>query len=123
MIKVLLVDDNAIMRRATKQFLPEDGFILVVGECSDGRDVLGVLNNMEVDVILMDITMKYIAGIEATKLVKKKYPTIKVIAFSNHIDKLYKEEMALAGADNYIVKGAEIENIRKVIKLTVVEDS
>ncbi|MBL4592234.1 MAG: response regulator transcription factor [Flavobacteriales bacterium] len=122
MIKVLLVDDNTIIRKATNRFLPKKGKISVVGECLDGKDVLNFLKKETVDVILMDISMKYVGGIEATKIVKQKYPEVKVIAFSNHTEKSYKDEMFLAGASDYIDKGTEIRVIRKIIKAVVSEE-
>ena len=116
MIKILLVDDSVVIRKAVKQLLPEKGLVSVVGECSDGRDVLDFLKNNEVDTILMDFSMKYIGGVEATKLVSEKYPNIKTIGFSSHSDSNYRNAMLAAGASDYIVKGVEIEVIRERIK-------
>ncbi|NQX96948.1 MAG: response regulator transcription factor [Flavobacteriales bacterium] len=121
MIKVLLVDDSAIIRKAVKQFLLEEGVISVVGECSDGREVLGFLKSNQVDVILMDVSMKYIGGIEATKLVKQKHSSIKVIGFSSHSSLDYQNDMLTAGASGYIVKGVEIKVIRDIIKSVMKE--
>jgi len=121
MIRVLLVDDSAIIRKAVKQFLLEEGVISVVGECSDGREVLGFLKSNQVDVILMDVSMKYIGGIEATKLVKQKYSSIKVIGFSSHSSLDYQNDMLTAGASDYIVKGVEIKVIRDIIKSVMKE--
>jgi two-component system response regulator DegU len=116
MIRVLLVDDGVIIRRTVKQFLPEKDVISVVGECSDGRDVLTFLSNNEVDVILMDVSMKHMGGIESTKLVREKYPSVKVVGFSSHSESNCINDMLAAGAQDYIVKGVEIEEIRERIK-------
>lgn len=116
MIKVLLVDDGLIFRRAIKQLLPEKDTITVVGECSDGRNVLEFLNNNDVDVILMDVSMKYMGGIEATKLIREKHENVKVIGFSSYSESSCINDMRNAGAHDYIVKGAEMEIVRKKIK-------
>tara|TARA_B100000809_G_C15129788_1_gene527835 strand:- start:1717 stop:2076 length:360 start_codon:yes stop_codon:yes gene_type:complete len=116
MIKVLLVDDSAAIRKAIKQFLPEKGAISVVGECSDGKDVLDFLSSNEVDVILMDFSMKHVGGVEATGLVSKTHPTVKTIGFSSHTLETYKKDMLDAGASDYIVKGTEMKIIREIIK-------
>ena len=116
MIKVLLVDDSAVIRKATKQLLPEKGVITVVGECSDGRDVLAFLSSNDVDVILMDVSMKYVGGVEATEMVSKIHPKVKTIGFSSHTLETYKKDMLDAGASDYIVKGTEMKIIREIIK-------
>jgi two-component system response regulator DegU len=119
MINVLLVDDSAIFRKATKQLLPEKDVISVVGECSDGKEVIGFLNSYEVNVILMDVSMKHIGGVEASELVSKTHPEVKIIGFSSHTQETYKKDMFDAGASDYIVKGTEIKFIREIIKSIV----
>jgi len=116
MIKVLLVDDIAILRKEMKQFLMEDEFISVVGECSDGNYVCNILKSQHVDVILMDVDMKHMGGIETTMLVRKRYPNVKVIGYSSYVDSFHKNEMLLAGASDYIVKGTSISVIKETIK-------
>ena len=122
MIRVLLVDDNRIIRTCTKQLLIRKGLVSVIGECSDGQEVIPFLNNNKVDVILMDIKMKFTGGIEATRKVKEQYPEVKVIAFSSYNDSLFKSQMVSAGAVGYILKGVRVEIIMELIKSVMVEE-
>ena len=122
MIRVLLVDDNRIIRMCTKQLMIKKGLVSVVGECSDGQEVIPFLNNNKVDVILMDIKMKFTGGIEATRKVKEQYPEVKVIAFSSYNDSLFKSQMVSAGAVGYILKGVRVEIIMELIKSVMVEE-
>ena len=119
MIKVLLVDDSDVIRETIKQFLPEEGTLTVVGECSDGNEVLGYLANNEVDVILMDVEMKDLGGIETTKLVSEAYPIIKIVGFSSHDQPTIKFDMLDAGASDYLLKETNIEIVRSRIKALI----
>ena len=115
MIKVLLVDDNIAILKGIKSMLSDYLQIQVVGECYDGNEVLGFLAENEVDVILMDIKMKYMNGIKATELVTDIHPSVKVIAFSLINEKLIRKKMFEAGAVNYLPKDAEIKEIVSAI--------
>ncbi len=95
--------------------------LILAGECSDGNETLAFLEKNKVDVILMDYSMKYIGGVEATTLVKQYHKQIKVVGFSSHQSPSVKEEMLSAGADDYLVKGVDIFTVRNTI-LSVVEN-
>ena len=88
----------------------------VIGECSDGNEVLDFLRSAKVDVILMDIKMKNMGGIEATRLVKEKYPMVKVIAFTLYDEDIFRKKMIEAGASAYLLKEAEIDEIIDTIQ-------
>ena len=110
-----MVDDMVIIRRSVRQMLDCCEEINVVGECSDGNEVLDFLHSTKVDVILMDIKMKDMGGIEATKLVKKKYPMVKVIAFTMYNDEIFQKKMMEAGASACLSKNAGLNEIREAI--------
>ena len=116
MIKVLIVDDSAIIRKSFKELMKDYEQIDVIGECSDGNEVLDFLRSTKVDVILMDIKMKDMNGIEATKLVKEKYPMVKVIAFTMYDEEIFREKMIEAGASAYLLKETEIDEIIDTIQ-------
>ncbi len=116
MIKVLLVDDNPIMKKAISQTLGDVEGITVVGECTDGDEVLGFLSQQVVDVILMDISMKRMDGIEVTRLVKENYPRVKVIGFSTHGNDTFQRIMCEAGASAYLEKTSSLEDILRTIE-------
>jgi DNA-binding NarL/FixJ family response regulator len=118
MIDILLVDDHKIVRDGIKALLFTNGLINIVGECEDGNQVLEFLENNRVDIILMDINMQDINGIDCTKMVIDKHPTIKVIALTMHIEEGYISKILKSGASGYILKNtgkAElIDAIKKV---------
>jgi len=104
MIKVLLVDDNAIIRKAVKDMFNNQPEIKVIGECKDGIEVIPFLQNNDVDVILMDYRMPILNGVEATSLVKKFFPTIKVIGFSCNDEQVTKNDFFESGAVGFLSK-------------------
>ena len=103
-INILLVDDNVIIRKSFKQTLSNISNIKIVGECSDGREVIPFLQANEIDVVFMDVIMKFMDGFETTEIVKKHYSNIKVIGFSssNYFSSISK--MKKSGADGFISK-------------------
>ena len=103
-IRVLLVDDNVIIRKSFIHLLSKIAHVNVVGECSDGDEVIPFIKHHQVDVIFMDINMKLMDGYEATKLVKQYSPDIKVIGFSalDYITTI--DKMMASGADGFLSK-------------------
>lgn len=117
MIKVLLVDDHKIVRDGIAALLENEKNIKLVGECTDGSEVLGFLADNKVDVILMDIMMKNLNGIETSKLVLEKYPDIKILTLSMNQDYDYIQEMLKLGAAGYILKNTGAEELLNAIKI------
>lgn len=115
MIKVLLVDDHKILRDGIKALFKNSKEVKVIGECDDGSQVLGFVQNNDTDVILMDIMMSDINGIETTKLVKEAIPNMKILALSMHNDYSYIQQMLEAGAHGYILKNTSSEEMLTAI--------
>ena len=107
-IRVTIVDDHEIFRSGLKMVINKLGYAKVVAEAADGMELLEILENEETDLILMDIEMPVMNGIEATKRVVEKYPNIKVIALTMYKEDAYIQSMIESG-----VKGFLIKNIRK----------
>ena len=103
-IRVLLVDDNVIIRKSFIHLLSKIAHVNVVGECSDGVEVIPFIKHHQVDVIFMDINMKHMDGYEATKRVKQCYPGVKVIGFSSQDYMTTIDKMIASGADGFISK-------------------
>lgn len=115
MIKVLIVDDHKILRDGIVAIFDALKDIKIIGQCEDGSEVLGFLKDKQADVILMDIMMPKINGFEATKLVKEKYPDIKILALTMHNDYNYIHEMLEAGASGFILKNTSSDEMHKAI--------
>jgi len=122
-IKILLVDDHAIFRKVTRIALNDFDDIDIVGECSDGCQVCDFLDENDVDVILMDITMKDIDGIQATQLARQRHPNTKVVAFTSHSGQRFKDAMYVAGASAYLDKGASPQTIKETATAVVNGDN
>lgn len=103
-IKILLVDDNAIIRKSLLLLLSKIPHVNVVGECVDGVEVIPFIKHHQVDVIFMDISMKFMDGYEATERVKQYYPGVKVIGFSSQDCIATIDKMIASGADGFISK-------------------
>lgn len=116
MIKVLLVEDHKILRDGLKAALSGNKEIKVIGECEDGNQVMGFLEKNEIDVILMDIKMPIMNGIDTTQLVVEKYPNIKVLALSMYNEEAYIMKIFKAGASGYILKNTSIAEMLDGIK-------
>jgi DNA-binding NarL/FixJ family response regulator len=118
MIKVLVVDDVAILRNSIKFMLEVNVEIEVVGTASNGQEAFEKCSDLMPDIVLMDLRMPDVDGIEGTELIKKMYPEIKVIVLTT-----FKEEEDIqaaigSGADGYILKDIEPDELAAVIKNT-----
>lgn len=115
-IKVLLVDDHKIVRDGIKLMLKSQPGIDVVAETDDGKKVIELLENTPVDVIVMDINMPEMNGIQAAKIVKKEYPDIKILALTMSSDDSHIRQMVQAGASGYIMKSAGRDELTEAIQ-------
>lgn len=116
MIKVMIVDDQALIREGLQMILSLYNDIDIVGEAFNGQHALDIIKNINPDVVLMDIRMPIMDGVEATKIIKEKYPHIKVIILTTFNEDEYIFEGLKNGADGYILKDIKSEEIVKAIK-------
>ncbi len=105
-IRVLLAEDHTIVRKGLRSLLDGEADIQVVGEAADGREAVGQAGRLLPDVVLMDITMPGLNGLEATRQIIKEFPTIKVLILTMHADEEYILQILQAGAHGYVVKQA-----------------
>jgi DNA-binding NarL/FixJ family response regulator len=103
-IRVLLVDDHAILREGLQAMLSLSEDIEVIGGASDGSQALEFLQRCEVDVVVMDMAMPGMGGIEATRRIVALYPHIKVLVLSQHDDERYVLPVCQEGASGYVLK-------------------
>jgi DNA-binding NarL/FixJ family response regulator len=117
MIKILLVDDHKIIRDGIKSLLKEEADIQVIGEASNGRELIDMLPKVEVDVILMDINMPVMDGFETTKYVTANCPDIKVLVLSMLDHENYISRMMEVGALGYLLKNTGRDELLHAIKM------
>lgn len=105
-INVLVAEDHTIVRKGICSLIDGKGDIQVVGEAEDGRKAIDKAGTLLPDVILMDITMPHLNGLEATRQIKKLFPQIKILALTMYTNEEYILQILQAGASGYVVKQA-----------------
>lgn len=114
--KVLIADDHKIVRDGLRTLLEKHPEISVVGEAEDGRETVQLARNLSPEVIIMDIAMPDLNGIEATRQIIGERPGVKVIALSMHSDRRFVSEMLKAGASAYLLKDCAFEELITAIR-------
>ena len=115
MIKVLIADDQELIRQSLSIILGLKEEISVVGGVGDGTEVLEFIAKEKPDIILMDIRMPTMDGVECTKIVKGKYPEIKIIVLTTFDDDKYVFSALKYGASGYLLKGISVDELEKAI--------
>lgn len=110
-MKVLVVDDNEDSRFLLRKRLDQKRQFQIVGEASDGFEALSRVEELGPDIVIMDVRMPQMNGVEATKLIKERFPTVSVLAYSAFGDLNQMEAMREAGAVGYVLKDAPAEEL------------
>lgn len=118
-IKVLLADDHVVVRAGTRQLLERHPDIIIVGEASDGQEAVDLANEMTPDVVVMDVRMPGMGGVDATKAIKAAHADMKVLVLTAHDDDEYVFALLQAGANGYLLKTAEADELLKAIRTVV----
>jgi len=116
MINVMLVDDHDLVRTGIRRLLDDIAGIKVVAEAVDGEQAIRQVRNKRPDVILMDVSMPGIGGLEATRKITRSLPDMKIIAVTIHDDDPFPARLLDAGAAGYITKGCDIREIISAIR-------
>jgi DNA-binding NarL/FixJ family response regulator len=114
--RIILADDHVLVREGIKRILQEDPRLTVVDETGDGVELLRLLEETTPDMIIIDISMPGLGGIEALKLIKDLYPQIKVLVLTMHKSKEYLYVAMENGADGYLVKDDANDVLHSAIK-------
>lgn len=122
-IKVLVVDDHEMVRRGLTAYLETENDITVVGEANDGSKAVEMVKTLVPDVILMDLIMENMGGIEATAQIKEMFPQIQIIILTSFIDEKLIFPALEAGALSYLLKTAKAEEIVYAIRSAVKEEA
>ncbi|MCK4752524.1 MAG: response regulator transcription factor [Planctomycetes bacterium] len=115
-IKILIADDHKILSEAISSLLNNELGMEVVGQAEDGRAAIKLTRELKPDIIIMDIGMPNLNGIEATRQIVKELPDIKVVALSEHLDKRSICEMLKAGASGYVPKSCTFGELVSAIR-------
>jgi two-component system response regulator NreC len=115
-IRILLADDHKIVRQGLRALLEKQQDLEVVAEAEIGRDAVRLAEEMAPDVVIMDITMPDLNGVEAAKQILDKSPDIKIVALSIHSDALFVTEMLKSGAAGYLLKDCAFEELVRAIR-------
>ena len=116
-IRVIIADDHTIVRSGVRLLLEAEPDIRVVGEAIDGQEALVLVETTQPDVVLMDITMPVMDGLEATRQIKVLYPKIQVLILTMHRSDDYFFETLKAGASGYILKGAQASELLEAVRV------
>ncbi|MBI1805667.1 MAG: response regulator transcription factor [Ignavibacteria bacterium] len=114
--RVLLADDHKIVREGLRSILENELHMTVVGQAENGRTSVELAKTLHPDIVIIDITMPDLNGIEATRQILSELPNIKVIALSMHSDKRYVAEMLNAGASGYLLKHCALDELHQAIQ-------
>ena len=115
-IKVLLVDDHRILREGLRALLSEQPGLVVVGDASDGEAALEMIAESHPDVVVMDMVMPRMSGLEATSLIRKRHPQVRVLILSMYDDDEYVQRVIQAGASGYVLKGVAADDLVLAIR-------
>ena len=116
-IRVLIADDHTIVRSGVRLLLEAEPDLRVAAEAVDGIEALSLVEELQPDVVLMDIAMPGMDGLEATRQIKARWPHIQVLVLTMHRQEEYFFEMLRAGASGYVLKGADTGDLINAVRV------
>jgi DNA-binding NarL/FixJ family response regulator len=122
-IRIVLADDHKILRDGLRSLLEQQSDMQVVAEADNGRATVKLAQELNPDVVVMDIGMPDLNGIDATKQIVTKAPGVKVIALSMHSDKRFVQGMLSAGASGYLLKDSAFDELARAIQVVVADQT
>lgn len=118
-LRVLLADDYEPFRRRVRQLLHKTPGLELVGEAGDGQEALRLAGELKPDVVILDVVMPRLNGLEATRRIRREFPSIKVIALSLHGDSGFRCAMLDAGASSYLLKENVSQELPRALRSMV----
>ena len=115
-VRLVLADDHAMMREGLKSLIGNESDLAVVGEAANGKETVELARKVGAHVVVMDVAMPDLNGIEATRKLLKANPSIKVVALSGHANREFVREMLKAGASAYVLKSRAYEELVRAIR-------
>ena len=115
-INLILADDHALVRAGTRQLLERQPDLRVVGEAADGEEAVRLAKELKPHLVVMDVRMPRMSGVEATRRIKQEVPEVAVLVLTAHDDDEYVFALLQAGANGYLLKTAEMDELVKAIR-------
>lgn len=123
MIRVMLADDHPVVRGGLKQLIDSQSDMCVIGEAVDGEDAWRSATSLGPDVLVLDLSMPVLDGVEATRRVKRDRPSVRVLALTVHEERLYLTQLLRAGASGYVLKRTAAEELLRAIRMVARGDT
>ena len=117
MIKVIVADDHHLVRTSIARMLSDEEGIRVVGEASNGEEAIGLARTLRPDIVLMDIRMPGMGGLEATRKIARGMADIKVVILTAYLEETFAQRLLDAGASGFISKGTEMDEMVRAIRV------
>jgi DNA-binding NarL/FixJ family response regulator len=114
-IRILVVDDHPVVREGVRLFLEGDKKFEIVGEAESGEEAIKKVEELKPDVVLLDLKMPGIGGVEATKRMKERFPDVRILILTVYVEDEYVKEALRAGAQGYLLKEASQDELKKAI--------
>ena len=114
--RIILADDHAILRHGLSKLIQQEKDMEVIAEAGDGHEIIDLMREKSPDIIIMDIGMPNLNGIDTTRQITSNYPKVKIIGLSMHSGKKFVAEMLKAGASGYLLKDCAFEELITAIK-------
>ena len=121
MASIILVDDHVLVRQGLKRIIQEDPGLQVIHEAGDGLELLGLLKKSSPDIVILDISMPRLGGLETAEIIKKQYPTMKIMILTMHREKYFLHRALRIGVEGYILKEEADADLNSAIQ-AVLED-
>jgi two-component system response regulator NreC len=120
-VKILIVDDHAMVRQGLRSLIEGCADMEVIGEAQDGREAVRLACELSPDMVIMDVTMPELNGVEATRQIVQQNPAVKVIVLSMHPDKHVVREALKAGARGYVLKSYLFDELRRALEVAAAD--
>jgi len=115
-INIVLADDHRVVHEGLRSLIEAEPDLTVIGEANDGLEAIRLTENLQPDVLLVDLAMPGLNGLEVTRQVKKKFPHVRIIVLSMHANEAYVVEALRSGATGYILKESSVTDVIKGIR-------
>ncbi len=115
-IRILLVDDHAVLRAGLRALLSAERDMEVVGEAANGREAVALAEELKPDVVVMDLAMPEMSGLEATREITRRLPETRVLALTMHAEEQYLLELLQAGGSGYVLKRSADTELLEAIR-------